>query len=243
MIGSLISALLFSTAAYLGPTHAPEKLPDYTHLCIGHGPLGSKAIALTFDDGPNPDTTPDILRVLAKYNAKATFFLIGRRVKLYPNLVQQIAREGHEIGNHSYSHANLIKLTKDEAYTEYADCSAAIKAVVGFAPIVCRPPGGDANKLVVNLAGALGMRTVAWSLNVADFDLQDADAIQDKVVKVAQSGEIVELHDKVYGTIMCLDDIIAALQKQGYHFVTVSQLMEDQIDEDNAPFVPKSWLK
>lgn len=226
-----------------GPGPVPEKLPDYTSKCIGHGGTYSKCIAFTFDDGPNPDTTPDILRVLAKYNAHATFFLIGRRVDKYPDLVKRIVNEGHEVGNHSFTHPNLTKLSKQKAYEEYALCSSAIKRITGNAPTLCRPPGGDANPLIVDLAGALGMRSVAWSMNVADFESQDADTIQERIDRSAQSGDIVLLHDKVYATIMCLDDMLHSLQLQGYRFVTVSELMQDAPDEDNRPYVPKSWIK
>src|SRR5437588_3132571 len=152
-----------------GPKKATAHSPDWTTKCIAHGAFDSKCIAFTFDDGPNPDTTPDILRVLAKYNAKGTFFLIGWRVRKYPDLVKRINQEGHEIGNHSYSHPDLRKLSKDNVYREYADCSAAIKELTNHAPILCRPPGGDANRQVVNVAGSLGMRSVAWSMNVHAF--------------------------------------------------------------------------
>jgi len=200
-------------------------------------------IALTFDDGPNPDTTPDILRVLAKYNAKATFFLIGRRVVKYPDLVARIRREGHEIGNHTFNHPRLHLLNKEQVYKEYADTSDAIKKITGWAPELCRPPGGEANPMVVNVAGALGMRSVAWSINVGDYDANDADLVQARVTKMASSGDIVLLHDKVYATIICLDDMLASLQRQGYSFVTVSDLMENCPESQNHPFVPKSWLK
>ena len=225
------------------PRRAPNVLPDWTSKCIAHGALDSKAIAFTFDDGPNPDTTPDILRVLAKYHAKGTFFLIGWRVRKYPELVKRIADEGHEIGNHSYNHPDLRKLSKDDIYKEFADCSAAIKAVTNRAPTLCRPPGGDANREVIDIAGSLGMRSVAWSMNVADFAEEDADTIQDRIDRSAQSGDIVLLHDKVYATIMCLDDMLHSLQLQGYRFVTVSQLMQDAPSDVNKRFVPKSWLK
>jgi peptidoglycan/xylan/chitin deacetylase (PgdA/CDA1 family) len=222
---------------------APQKLADWTSQAIAHGAIGTKKIALTFDDGPNPDTTPDILAVLARYHAKGTFFLIGRRVKKYPELVQRIYSEGHQIGNHSFTHPNLTKLGRDAAFAELSDCSAAIKAVTGHAPELCRPPGGNADRTIVNLAGALGMRSVAWSINTADFETLDADTVQDRVVKIAQSGDIVLLHDKVYATIICLDDMLHSLQLQGYRFVTVSELMSDATDEDNLRFVPKTWFK
>jgi len=229
--------------AALPPGKAPEKLPDWTAKCIAHGAFDSKAIAFTFDDGPNPDTTPDILRTLKKYNAKGTFFLIGWRVKKYPELVKRIAEEGHEIGNHTYNHPDLRKLSKDQIYKEYADCSQAIKEITEHSPTLCRPPGGDANREVINVAGALGMRSVAWSMNVGDFAEDDADVIQDRIDRSAQSGDIVLLHDKVYATIMCLDDMLHSLQLQGYHFVSVSDLMQSAPADVNKRFVPKSWIK
>lgn len=246
---ALACLLMWATPAWVatkqGPNEerAPSKLPDSTKLCIAHGPLYSHCIAFTFDDGPNPDTTPDLLRTLAKYNAHATFFLIGRRVKLYPGLVKSIEAEGSEVANHSFSHTNLTKLSRDDAYREYADCSKAIKAAVGHFPSLCRPPGGDANPLVVDLAGSLGMRTVAWSINIADYELRDPDAIEQRLAVSAQSGDIILLHDKVYETIQCLDDLLHSLQIQGYRFVTVSELMANGTDGENGPFVPKTWLE
>jgi peptidoglycan/xylan/chitin deacetylase (PgdA/CDA1 family) len=218
---------------------APAATSDWTTRAVAHGDYRHKAIAITFDDGPNPDTTPFILKYLRQFNVKATFFLIGRRVKKCPELVRQILAEGHEVGNHTYTHTDLRKLSRDAAYKELADCSAAIKEATGHAPELWRPPGGDANRGIVNLAGTLGMRAVAWTINTADYETYDPNTVEERVMEKIGPGDIVLMHDKSYSTTVCLESLLRRLTSSGYELLTVSEIAEDT-DSDG---VPKEWFK
>lgn len=224
-----------------GSTKTSNPDRNWISKCIARGNPDERRIALTFDDGPNPDTTPDILRILKKYNAKATFFCIGRRVKQYPELVKRLFDEGMEVGNHTYHHTNLTNLDKDTMYAEWNDCNTEIHKVLGVNAEVCRPPGGNANPEVIETVGELGMRTVYWSVNSIDYDTTTADKITNRVLHEIQPGGIVLMHDKVYNTLIALDDILYRLSQEGYSFVTASELKVGN-DTDDRAFLPKTWI-
>ena len=215
----------------------------WVRKCIARGDAEHKEIALTFDDGPDPITTPAILDVLKKHDAKATFFVIGRRVKEHPELLRRIHEEGHEIGNHSYNHRNLINLDLDEVYKEYRDCNTVVNSVLGFDPAICRPPGGNANPAVIEAAGKLNMKTVYWTCNTYDFETFDAELITKRVVRVVRPGGIVLMHDKVAETITALEDVLSGLKKSGYSFATVSDLTEKSGERDDSLELPWQWRR
>ncbi|MGI9036186.1 MAG: polysaccharide deacetylase family protein [Pyrinomonadaceae bacterium] len=158
------------------------------------GNSGGNSVALTFDDGPAPDT-PAILDFLRDENIKATFFLIGSAVEKYPEIAKRIAKEGHEIGNHSYSHPIYLFCTPQRTRRELEMTQAIIEKTVGYAPKLARPPCGVRTPAYFAAAKNLGLQTVQWS--DAGFDWQNISAaeIAGKILETVQSDSIILLHD------------------------------------------------
>lgn len=180
-----------------------------------------KKIALTFDDGPNPKSTKAILATLKKHHARATFFMLGSRVEQYPELVDQVVQEGHEIGNHSWSHRDFTKLSKQEIQDEITRTALAVEAAAGASPITVRPPYGATNDLVGEV---IGVKPMLWTIDTMDWKSHNPKAICGIVEKEAKDGSIVLMHDIHETTAQSLDKMVSSLQKQGYEFVTVSEL-------------------
>lgn len=184
----------------------------------------TKKIALTFDDGPHPKVTPQILKILKKYDAKATFFVVGNEVKKNPKVLKAVADAGHEIGNHTYNHAKLTTLSVKKVKLQIDSTDAAIKAVIGQNATVFRPPYGAYNKTVTN---QLKVPSVLWTIDTLDWKHHNPKKTLAAVQKNAKNGSIVLMHDIHQTTADALEPILAALQKQGYEFVTVSEILKN----------------
>jgi peptidoglycan-N-acetylglucosamine deacetylase len=154
-----------------------------------------RALALTFDDGPNPEATPQILEALAARRVKATFFVLGRHAEMWPELVARVAAEGHSIGNHGYYHRKLHFKSPRYVHEDLALGTRAIEQASGIHPRLFRAPHGFRSPWVTAIAGSLGQRTVGWSLGVWDSDRPGVEAIADRTVNGARSGSILLLHD------------------------------------------------
>ena len=154
-------------------------------------------IALTFDDGPNDPHTLRLLDVLAQHKAKATFFLIGKYVRQRPEIVRAIAAAGHDLGNHTYSHPNLIFSSRARLHQELADCNQALEDALGAKVSLFRPPFGGRRPGVLSTARNLGLKPVMWSVTGYDWNAKSADSILGKVAPRLKSrrAEIVLLHD------------------------------------------------
>lgn len=194
-------------------------------------PTNQKVIALSFDDGPNPKFTPEILNLLKQYHAKATFFVIGSRVEKYPELAKREVLEGHEIANHSFSHARMKNLSKEELMEELKKASLTIKTITGQTPYLFRPPGGYYDEKVVNTAKEAGYKVVMWSWHqdTKDWSQPGTQKIVHQVLSNARNGDIVLFHDhgrNRWQTVHALEEILPELQHRGYQFVTISQLIQ-----------------
>jgi polysaccharide deacetylase family sporulation protein PdaB len=194
-------------------------------------PTKKKVIALTFDDGPSSTYTPQILDVLKQYQAKATFFVVGSRVKDQPDLVKREILEGHELANHTYNHSNFRGLTEEEIRKELRKTKQIIVELTKFSPKLFRPPGGYYNETIINVANQEGYTVVMWSWHQETLDWKQPGVrnIVKKVLSNARNGDIVLFHD--YGgdrrqTIEALKQILPELKKRGYKFVTVSELLK-----------------
>lgn len=180
-----------------------------------------KKVALTFDDGPDPVHTLEILSLLDQYQARATFFVLGNRVDFYPSIIQEMADKGHEIGNHTWNHKDLTKLSSDQIKNEINKTSNAIKAVIGEGPQLYRPPYGAINDQV---RGATNLKPVLWTVDPQDWLHRDATKVFNHVKANVTDGSIVLMHDIYGSTVEAVGKILSYLAAEGYQFVTVSEL-------------------
>ncbi len=195
-----------------------------------HGNTGLPEVALTFDDGPNPANTPQLLAILKNYHVQATFFDVGRLVKLYPYLARQEIADGHIIGNHTWSHAYLPALTPDMMRKQIAKTSDIIQQVTGIRPIFFRPPYGAVSAKVLTIINEFGLTTVIWNNDAQDWSIPGTFTIIARVLAAAGPGAIILLHDgggNRSQTIAALPTIIQQLRAQHFQFVTMAQLVAD----------------
>ena len=184
-------------------------------------------LALTFDDGPHPTHTAPILDLLAKYGAKATFFVIGENAAAHPELIAREIAEGHEVANHTMTHAALSRLSYRDALREVLDAEHAIFPDGAGSSTLLRPPCGAIGQSVMRVAERLGLSLVLWSVDTRDWEHKSADAIVETVRKGVTGGDVILFHDFVSGethTLEALETLIPELASEGYEFVTVSEL-------------------
>lgn len=217
--------------------------PLFQGKTINSVPLNTqqKFIALTFDDGPWPNSTNNILYILKKYNIKATFFLLGQNVQNFPALAQQIANHGHALGNHTWNHP-YHNHNEAAAAKQIDNTSAIIHKTTGIQPFLFRPPGGYLHNGLSAYANRKNQVTVMWSADSKDYHAS-APNLARNVLSQATPGGIVLLHDgggDRTQTSLALPQIITELQNQGYQFVTVPELMQLKAQEQLPPITPKS---
>ena len=187
-------------------------------------PNPSKKIAFTFDDGPHPEYTQRLLKILRDHGVRATFFVVGKQVEKHPELLQLIFREGHEIANHTYSHRDLRTLSPEELTLELEKTDRLVTAVTDQKMKYFRPPGGQYSPAVVQSARDLGYEMVLWSIFPQDHTNPAANLIRGRVLKAAKDRGIILLHSGVKHTLEILPDLILSLKSRGYSFVTISEL-------------------
>jgi peptidoglycan/xylan/chitin deacetylase (PgdA/CDA1 family) len=211
------------------PTQTPLPAPVLAYpLYSGNAHLPE--IALTFDDGPNPIYTPQILALLQEYRVKATFFDVGYLVTDYPNLVRQEYSAGNSVGNHSWSHPELTLLSASAIWSQLTRTSTAIQATIGVRPTLFRPPYGAINGTVLAEANYLGVTTVLWNDSAGDWALPGVSVIASKILRQAGNGAIILLHDgggNRSQSVAALPIIITALEHRGFTFVTIQQMVDD----------------
>jgi len=181
----------------------------------------SRAVVLTFDDGPHPKITPWILDQLDRVGAKATFFLVGKQVDLYPELVREIVARGHTVGSHSYTHRNMRKLNGWEIERELVRSRAAIRRASGINVTLFRPPGGHYDEAVRQATGLWGYTTVFWTANISNYAGQPARYVKTGLVGDIQPGGICLLHNGEDETVQILPDLLQELKWRGFKMVAV----------------------
>lgn len=204
--------------------HEREIRKGQRYSKIMSGDPNVKAVALTFDDGPHPKFTPQILAVLKKYNIKATFFVVGKMAKQYPKLVKAEDAAGHDVGNHTYDHVNLTKVPIPVVSIEWTKCNQTIKSILGANPVFARPPGGDYDKDVIKAAMAAGLTTVLWTDDPGDYASPGDKTIENRVLRRIDNGGIILIHDGIQQTIDVLPQIIEHLKGRGFKFVTMTEM-------------------
>lgn len=189
-----------------------------------------KKIALTFDDGPHPRNTPEILEILDEFGIKATFFVIGVNVKNYPYALMQINEGGHEIGNHTYSHRVLKNKSKKDIFKEICDTENEINKHSAVSSGLVRPPCGLYDDNLIDVALENGYKIVLWNIDTKDWEHSKSECIEEKIIKNVKGGDIILFHDYISGennTPEALRAVIPKLLSEGYSFVTVSELLQN----------------
>ena len=195
---------------------------------------GSKQVALTFDDGPNDPHTLRLLDVLAQYDVRATFFLIGRYVRQRPDIVQEIMKRGHVVGNHTFTHPLLIFHSSSRIRAEILQCREAIRDAVGEHSNLFRPPWGGRRPGVFGIVRQLGLEPVMWNVTGYDWNAPSAEYIEKKVTAKIRGGSVVLLHDGSHAafgadrskTVTAVDRLVKRYKAEGLEFVTVPEIMD-----------------
>ncbi|WP_019121705.1 polysaccharide deacetylase family protein [Brevibacillus massiliensis] len=232
ILSTAVLAILFSLGTETAYTREKNrKYFEERGEAVWEVPTNQKVIALTFDDGPSPEYTPRMLDLLKKYDAKATFFVVGSRVNKYPELVRREITEGHEVANHTYNHKYFTRMTPDSIKKEIKLAEDAIVKATNLRPRLFRPPGGIYNETIINSAKELDYLVVMWSWHqdTRDWRNPGVKRIVGKVLNNARKGDIVLFHDhggKREQTIKALEQILPELTRRGYSFVTVSDLLQ-----------------
>lgn len=182
-----------------------------------------KKIAFTFDDGPNPQYTDRLLKILNEYHVPATFFVVGKQVERYPQLLRKIFQEKHELANHTYSHRNLKKLSFKEFKNELEKTHQLVQSITEQKMKFFRPPGGHYDQNVIQRGKKLGYTMILWTMFPKDHINPSPEIIRNRVLNNAGENGIALFHG-VENTLSVLPELIVALRKRGYSFVTLSQL-------------------
>lgn len=194
---------------------------------------GSKQLALTYDDGPNDPHTQRLLDVLARHDVRATFFLIGRYVQQRPDIVREMVKAGHEVGNHTFTHPLLTFKSAQEVRSELEQCDKALTDAVGEHPNLFRPPFGGRRPGVLRIARRMGLEPIMWNVTGYDWNATAAEPIERKVASQVRGGNVILLHDgghREFGanrsyTVTATDRLISRYKSEGYEFVTIPQMM------------------
>jgi peptidoglycan/xylan/chitin deacetylase (PgdA/CDA1 family) len=189
-----------------------------------------KQLALTYDDGPNDPHTLSLLDVLAKHDVKATFFLIGKHVAAKPEIARRIAAAGHVIGNHTYTHPNLLFCSARRIQQELSDCENALNDTVGEHSKLFRPPFGARRPRVLQIARNMGLTTVCWSVTCYDWKVTSAERVELLAARQISGGDTILFHDGGHTamgadrahTVVATDRLIPHLKSEGFSFVSLS---------------------
>jgi peptidoglycan/xylan/chitin deacetylase (PgdA/CDA1 family) len=195
---------------------------------IGHVNTEEKVVALTFDDGPNPPYTDQILDILDRYQIKATFFVIGRNVEKYPKTVRLILSKGHELGNHSYSHARMIFKSPSFIRSEIEKTDRLLNELGVTQDIHFRPPYGRKLLVLPYIITKMHKKNIMWSTDSADYEVPNPEAIKNNVLEHVRHGSIILLHDGEGDrsqTVVATEMLIKEMKEKGYEFRTVSALI------------------
>jgi peptidoglycan/xylan/chitin deacetylase (PgdA/CDA1 family) len=233
-LGLLLAPSALPLTAFIAVCVAAPFFPSWSFFLpiVSHGPRDRAAVALSFDDGPDPATTPALLDLLARHGAQAAFFVIGRNAEKHPELMERIRAAGHEVGNHSMSHDPILMLRSAAVLeTEIAHCQAILVAQ-GIQPLAFRPPVGITNPRLVAVLTRLGLGCVCFSCRPADFGNRRVAGLSERVLRDAGNGDIVLLHDvapqqgvAVEAWLKEIEAVIGGLRSRGLELVPISELI------------------
>jgi peptidoglycan/xylan/chitin deacetylase (PgdA/CDA1 family) len=224
----------------------PDVTADVPVVADGwHGPdcLVRRCVALTFDDGPGPDTMR-LLGILAEKNVRATFFLIGQSAAAFPDQVRAELAQGEEVGDHSWSHPQLTHLDDAAVAEQFNRTADEVAAFDGRRPTLFRPPYGAVDTRVDSVLGAAGAPLILWSVDTLDWLHRNPDSVYERATKNVAPGSIVLMHDIHPTTVDAVARIIDELRSRGYTFVTVSQLYGGTLEPGKTYFGrEREWVE
>lgn len=192
---------------------------------FARGDRARRQIALTFDDGPHPGMTEPLLKILADEHVKATFFVVGMMAEKAPHLVEAELAAGHAVGNHTYHHVNLTKIPAQHVEKEIRACDAVLKKISGRSAHLFRPPGGQYNVDVAELARRIGYTTILWTDDPGDYASPGTEIILKRTIHEVSNGGVILLHDGIQQTLDLLPDLIHYLKAKGYELVLVDEML------------------
>jgi len=208
-------------------TPAPARSPAKPRASYNNIQTTERVVAMTFDDGPHPELTPKLLDMLKARNIKATFYVVGRNVDAYPEIMKRIVAEGHEVGNHTYTHPSLTKIGRDGVKSQIDRSTAAIRKTAGVTPTNMRPPYGATNAtLNRRMNDEFGLKVIMWSVDPQDWRYRNADRVANHIIQNAKPGDIILAHDIHPSTIAAMPRTLDTLTQKGFRFLTVSELIE-----------------
>jgi peptidoglycan/xylan/chitin deacetylase (PgdA/CDA1 family) len=225
LVGILLIGMLIIGMAFIYGNYRNSEVV-LTNLNITNVNDAIPKVALTFDDGPSSVYTKILLDGLKERKVKATFFLVGENVENNKKLTKRISKEGHLIGNHTYSHADLARTNYNKASVEINKTNEIITSITGTSPKYIRPPYGDVNK---KLLENTGMRVVLWNVDPEDWKDQNADIVVNRIISHVRPGDIILLHDIFKSSVEAALKTVDILQDKGYQFVTVDKLNNSTI--------------
>lgn len=196
-----------------------RKIPIY---CVEED---KKKVSISFDAAWGNEQTETLLNILDEKKVKATFFLVGAWVDKYPDSVKDIAKRGHDVGNHSDTHAHLPQLSDAEILKEITDCNDKVKKLTGKAPTLFRPPYGDYNNNVVSATDSLKMYCVQWDIDSLDWKDPTPQQMIERIKNNLKNGSIILMHNGATNTPEALPQIIDMIKSEGYELVPISQLI------------------
>lgn len=231
----IISIFIFQIKSKSNPTffNSLDELAEAVNI-VSNGPRDKRVLALTFDDGPHPIYTQEILDILKEYNVRATFFILGKHGEMYPEILLRQSEEGHEIGIHGYNHINMRNQDLEIVEEEFDKTQEIILASTGKEARVFRPPYGTYNQTVYDVALRNQCKLILWTYyqDSRDWSNPGVDKIAETVISQARNGDIILFHDHNEAsenqTIEALKVILPELINQGYKFVTISELLEQE---------------
>jgi len=234
MLAALIGAGVAATAAGAAAYHSMAPWAQGFGATFVGAPAGRKQIALTYDDGPNDPHTLRLLDGLEKDGVRATFFVIGRYVQRRPDIVRDLLKAGHVIGNHTFTHPQLIFSGAVQTRIQLQECQRAVEEAAGQSPRLFRPPFGGRRPHTLRIARSLGLGPIMWNVTSYDWRTPPAAKIVQTCLRQMRGGDVILLHDgdhQSFGadrwqTVMATHLLIEAGRERGYEFVTVPEMME-----------------
>jgi peptidoglycan/xylan/chitin deacetylase (PgdA/CDA1 family) len=225
VVGSLWFLIVFIGSSFIGSNY-------HVKTYCGNPLIKEKKIAITFDDGPNEMTIP-VLNVLKKYNAKATFFCIGKNIETHSDILKKTINDGHTIGNHSYSHSATFDFyNKEKVIAEIEKTDDLIASVLGKKTTLFRPPYGVTNPSIRKALSVTKHKTIGWNIRSLDGIIKNEKFVLERIIKRIKPGGIVLLHDTSIETVDVLEQLLSFLEKNNYSVVPLEELLNIKSYED-----------